>query len=230
MLRQPYHRYEEVARGLSAPATAQLDATQQALRAVLLGAPGADAATAYAYDLFRTPSHRAALDAFVLAEATPETVNAVIGVSADVVRRYAHLFMDVSVFRNRLEMLTWASEYDGDAYGKELCRAALTIGIDYLLWAFGKGDADLDARMVVRRTMVDSFYRGLAHRGNGLTAGVTKEAYKWWATAVRNAEILEKIDPRVSKHAAEELKIALEARDDTLKPEDAPVTLDEILH
>jgi hypothetical protein len=230
MPRPPYHRYEDVAKSLDVPGFVHADPAQQALRDVLLRVPNADAAVGYAYDIFRNPAHRAALDAFVLADATPETVQAVVGVAAEVVKKYAYLFMDLGVFRNRLEMLTWASEYDGDAYGKELCRAALTIGIDYLLWAFGKGDADLDARMVVRRTMVDSFYRGLAHRGNGLTAGVTKEAYKWWATAVRNAEILEKIDPRVSKHAAEELKIALESRDDTLKPEDSPVALHEILH
>lgn len=226
----PTHRYDVVRQGVHTPAATYADLLMQALHNHLSSAPSGNTAVAYAYELFATPAHRAAMDAFVLAAASPETVQAVIGVAADVVRAYAHLFLDVGVFRNRLEMLSWAADYPGDAYGKELCRAALTIGIDYLLWAFGKGDADLDSRMVVRRTMVDSYYRGLAHRGNGLTAGVTREAYKWWSTAVRNAEILERIDPRVSKHAAEELKIALEARDDTVKPDDSPVAVDEILH
>ena len=230
MVAAPSHRFNTVHAALSEAAVTHADPLMQALRDVLLNTPSADADVRYALDLYVAPAHRAAMDSFVLAGAPADLVQSVIGVRAEVLRVYAHLFMDVGVFRNRLEMLSWASDYEGDSYGKELCRAALTIGIDYLLWAFGKGDADLDARMVVRRTMIDSYYRGLAHRGNGLTAGVTKEAYKWWATAVRNAEILERLDPRVSKHAAEELKIALEAKDDTLKPGESPVSIDEILH
>jgi hypothetical protein len=48
--------------------------------------------------------------------------------------------------------------------------------------------------------------------------------------AIRNAELLEKIDPRATRAAYDELRIALEAKDDTLAPSAAPVPLDQVLH
>jgi hypothetical protein len=70
----------------------------------------------------------------------------------------------------------------------------------------------------------------MAHKGNALTSNMAKEAQKWWATAIRNAEILERIDPHTERAAAEELRIALEGRDETLKAEQSPVPVQNILH
>jgi hypothetical protein len=119
--------------------------------------------------------------------------------------------------------------YDGDPYAVELLKTGVMVGSDYLVWMYGGRDA-VDTRTIVRHTMIDSFYRGMSHKGNSLTSRVAKEAQKWWTTAIKNAEILEKMEPQEAKQAYEELRIALEGKDETIPVEKAPVPLDDILH
>ena len=183
-----------------------------------------------AYDLYRDATHRATMDAFVLAGAMPALVEKVLAVKAPVTEAYCFLFMDTTRFRNRLEMLSYASTYAGDAQSRETIRAAVTVGIDYLLWVYGSPDLQVDARQVIRHTMAESYYRGLVHRGNSLTSDIAREAHRWWGTAVKNAELLERIDPRAEKQAFEEIRIQLEKVDDTYTTETAPVDPSEILH
>jgi len=203
--------------------------TEELYKLVTTGACD-DSDVMYARDLYLVKEHRAAMDAFVLSKMPDEQVRDLIGVPISALEMYRQLYMDVSVFRNKLEIITFANEY-GDTYGAEMVRAAVMIGPDYLLWSYGSQDiAALDNRLVVRKTMIDSFFRGLAHRGNALTSGVAREAQKWWGTAIRNAQILEEIDPRATKTAFDELRITLGKRDITHTSDQAPVPVTEILH
>lgn len=183
----------------------------------------------YAWELHKHEEHRPVVDAFLLAKAPAELISKVLGIPQNVIDAYVHLFLDTAALRNRLEVLSYASAYEGSAYARDLVRTAVTVGVEYLLWLQGVAP-ELEPRSIVRRTMTDAFYRGLAHRGNSLSSATTKEANKWWHMAIRNAEILEKMDPRATKSAYEELEIALEGRDETLTPDKAPVSPDQILH
>jgi hypothetical protein len=200
-----------------------------ALYQVITKQPNPDAVAAYAYDLYQDQQHRTILDAFILAEVPPQTTSRVLVIPSDVLQFYTEMFFDISVFRNRLEKISYASNYDGDAWGAELLRTGVMVGAEYLVWTYG-GQETLDTRAVVRHTMIDAFFRGMSHKGNSLTSGVAKEAQKWWATAIKNAEILEKMDPQAAKQAYEELRIALEGADETVPAEKAPVPIDDILH
>jgi len=184
---------------------------------------------AYAWDLFSDDDHRAAMDAFLLGKAPADLISRILDIPVAVVSAYSYLFMDVAALRNRLELLSYAAAYDGPASAKDLIRATVTVGLEYLLWTHGVAP-DLDARTVVRRTMVDAFYRGMAHRGNSLSSNVAKEAHKWWSTAIRNAELLERLDPRATRAAYDELRIALEGHDETLPPDAAPVPVSDLMH
>lgn len=183
-----------------------------------------------AYELFCTPLHRTVMDAFFLSKAPVDLISKVLEMGPAVASTYAHLFMDTSVFENRLQLISYALNYDADEYGKELMRAAVTAGPEYLMWSYGGGIGHIDSHFIVRKTMVDSFFRSLAHKGNSLTSGVAKEAQKWMQTAIRNAEILEKLEPRTTQSAFDELRIALDSRDETTHVDKPPVPLSEILH
>lgn len=183
----------------------------------------------YAWDLFREDEHRAQLDAFLLARAPLDLIARVLGIPLPVLEAYSYLFLDMGALRNRLEVLSYAAAYDGPASAKDLIKTALSIGLEYLLWMHGVAP-DLDPRTVVRRTMVDAFYRGMAHKGNSLATNITKEAHKWWGMAIRNAELLEKLDPKATQDAYESLRIALESKDDTIPANNAPVPVSEMMH
>jgi hypothetical protein len=204
------------------------DVVMASLYMLLTGAP-ATPDVQYAWDLFRVDEHRAQLDAFLLAKAPLDLVSRVLSIPLPVMEAYSHLFLDMSALRNRLEILSYAAAYDGPASAKELIKAAMSIGLEYLHWLHGVSP-EVEPSTVVRRTMVDAFYRGMAHKGNALSTNIAKEAHKWWGMAIRNAELLEKLDPKATQDAYESLRIALESRDDTVPAALAPVPLSEMMH
>lgn len=225
----PRHRFEAVLSLVKTSAPPPEGELEQALFSLIKGTGASTATVEYAYDLYLDIQHRPVLDAFVLADADRPIVSKVLNIPLSVLMAYEYLFFDLKAFRNRLEKISYASSYDGDAYAAELLKTGIMVGGDYLLWTYG-GRENLNTRDVVRHTMIDAFFRGMSHKGNSLTSGVSKEAQKWWATAIKNAEILEKLDPQAAKQAYEELRIALEGVDETIPVEKAPVSLDDILH
>jgi hypothetical protein len=224
----PRHRFEAVL-AASRAGVAPVGELELALYGLMTKTGTTDEWAEYAYDLYLDAHHRAVLDAFILAGAEPGTVAKVLGIPPLALLAYQYLFFDVSTFRNRLEKISYASNYTGDSFAAELLKTGVMVGPDYLLWTYGGADS-VETRDVVRHTMIDAFFRGMSHKGNSLTSGVAKESQKWWATAIRNAEILEKMDPQASKQAYEELRIALEGADDTTPVEKSPVPLEDILH
>jgi hypothetical protein len=231
MHRPPQHRLlavqDAVTNSILPPPS---DLLMQGLYKLLLGKASVSPESEGAYELFLTPRHRTAMDAFFLAKAPIDLIAKVLEMQPSVAAAYGYLFMDTSVFQNRLELISYAMNYDSDEYGKELVRAAVTAGPEYLMWSYGGSVGEVDSHFIVRKTMVDSFFRSMAHKGNALTSGVAKEAQKWMQTAIRNAEILEKLEPRTTQSAFDELRIALDSRDETVHVDKPPVPLSEILH
>jgi len=229
-MRTPSARFDEVKQAVKA-GIPPADPRALALYSHLRKDPAALPEVVEAYDLYRNDTHRVAMDGFILAGATAPLIERVLGVKQPVAEAYMYLFTDVTAFRNKLELLSYATNYGtGDAHGREIIRAAVNVGIDYLLWVYGRPDIQVDARHVIRHTMAEAYYRGMAHRGNSVTSDIAREAHRWWGTAVKNAELLEKIDPRAEKQAFEEIRIQLEKVDDTYTVETAPVDPSDILH
>lgn len=228
-MRKPNARYTNVLAALKQQRRPS-DRFEAELYDVMSSGQSHDSAVRDAYDIYNVIEHRTALDAFCIVDASPQVIQSVLQVPASVVEAYRHLFFDTSAFRNRLERFSYAREYPADLYGKELMRSAVTAGLDYLMWAYGAGDTQVDSRAVIRQTMAEAYYRGMAHRGQSIGSVNAKEAHKWWSTAVRNAELLEKVDPRAEKQALEEIRIALDKYDDTLTATSSPVPVNEILH
>lgn len=224
----PQHRYYAVKN--ASEGQEWNDPLQAALAQLLTTGDCALSDVVYAYDLFLDETHRAVIDAFLLSKMELPQASRALEIPQSALEAYRHLFMDLNAFRNKLELISYSINYEGSDYGKDLVRAAVSIGPDYLLWSFGDKGTEIDTRYIVRRTMMDSFFRSMAHKGNSLTSGVAKESKGWMAAAVKNAELLEKLDPRTAKNAVDELRIALESRDDTVPAEQAPVPLNEILH
>lgn len=228
-MRDPSHRYRAVQKALTARNVPD-GILEEELYKHLKDKTGAQCTAGDALEIYQEEEHRAVLEAFLLAGAGPELIEKVLSVPTAVTAAYKHLFFDQSVFKNRLETLGYAADFEGSTHAREVLKAALTVGMDYLLWVYGRAEVQVDARDVIRHTMAEAYYRGMAHRGNSITSGVSKEAHRWWATAVRNAELLEKIDPRAERQAFEEIRIQLEKYDDTYSPESAPVDPSEIMH
>jgi hypothetical protein len=229
MRQRPDHRYREVLSAVQA-GTIPVEPRMAALYAIYDNAPCSDELVQYAFDLHEEEEHRAILDAFLLTRCPLTEIMAVLEIDILVIETYMFLYMDVSVFRNKLEIISFAAHYESSCYGKELVKTAVQVGPEYLHWAYGRLSDTVDPRAIIRRTMQDSYFRGMAHKGNGLTTGVAKEAHKWWATAIKNAELTERMNPSTAKQALDELRIALGQRDETIAADEFEVPLSDILH
>jgi hypothetical protein len=226
----PRHRFALITEAVEQDLPASDDPGEAALHELLRSGTCPNTEVGYAYELFRIENHRAAVDAFLLAKVDLQTIAATLEIPAPVLEAYRHLFLDTDVFRNRLELTSFASSYEGSAYAAELVRTAVVTGLDYLLWAFGKPSKDIDNRVVVRRTMVDAYFRGMAHRGNPVTSPTAREALRWWDTAVGNAQTLEKLDPQAARSTFDELRLVLDKKDETISADASPVPLQDIIH
>jgi hypothetical protein len=230
-LRSPGHRYALVKEALAGTQPRPDDYRMRQLLEILEGSATETPTIRYAFDLFKDAEHRTVLDAFMLARCPTSLISTALEIPVEVIDAYAHLFMDMSVFRNKLEVLSYAKDYPGGPYAREMTRTAVTVGYEYLLWTYGNPTEDVvDSRYIVRKTMIDAFFRGQAHKGNALTSAMAKEAKAWTGMAVANAALIEKIDPRTAKAAVNELRIAIEGKDSTLTPDTAPVPVEDILH
>lgn len=227
---RPDHRFQAVMAALNEGGTALADPLSAELLSLLDNSGPASDAVQYANDLYVDEEHRAIIDAFLLTRCSLAEVAALLSIDAQVLQTYGHLFMDMTVFRNRLEIISFAARYDGTPYGKELVKTAVMVGVEYLRWTYGDLKQEFDPRDIIRRTMVDSYFRGMAHKGNALTTNVAKEAHKWWQTAVKNAELSERLNPSTGRQAIEELRIALTKKDETVSADKFVVPASEILH
>lgn len=232
---EPRHRYLEVRNAwrtkVSLSPLLQNDVYATEYLKLLTNDPTAPASETvqHAADLFSDERHRGILDAFLLAGATLKEAASALDVPEAVVDVYQYLFFDTTVFRNKLERMSYSSSYEGDPWASEYVRSGVVVGVSYLMWSFGGGN-DVSTRDAVRNAMTDAFFKSRAHRGNTLTSGVSKEAHKWLSTATKNAELLEKLDPQTQQQAHEALRIALESKDETIPVEQSPVPTTDILH
>jgi hypothetical protein len=223
MGRDPDFRYYEARAGQPS------DDLTKALMDVLADAPHVDLRVQYAYDLYRVLDHRAAMDAFSLARADHASIVEALEVPVDVITAYQHLFFDVRVFRNKLERITYAQQYPAEEH-RGLMESALEAGVDYLRWAYNAPLPTLSPRTIVRKAMVDTYFRSMAHRGNHISSDTSKQALKWFSTAVKNASIMEEVEPATQQRAVEQLKIALAKDNSVLPAENGAVTPGSVLH
>jgi len=154
---------------------------------------------AYAAEVYGRESEREILQAWLLAGATDDQVFESLGVPCQVTQAYRELFFDVTAFRDRLDMLSWVSDYTkvhgGSPYGTRLLQTAMTRGVDTLRWLFGPNNADVDPNMVLQHAMSDAYYRGKSNRDYALHSKEAGMAHNFMNTAVKIAGQLSKEKP-----------------------------------
>ena len=229
MLCRPDHRSRTVRETLQYPEPASFDRPMQQFRLALLDAPNVESDVRDAYDLHEHMTHRGILDAFLLIKTPLDEIALVFEIRSEVLAIYQHLFMDITAFRNKLELRSYALEYPGTDYTKEIVRTAMIAGTDYLLWTYGGGKGPMP-QAVIHQVMTDAYYRGMSHRGNAASSTTAKEALRWWSQAVHNAETLEKFNPSNKESAVTDLSIALASRDETMHIDDKQIIRENILH
>lgn len=220
---KPDHRYRAVDHASEAPAHPIERALWELLHRI-----GTDLSVARAGEIYFDVGQREVLQGWIVAGATDAQVETIARVPTAVTAAFRHLFFDVAIFRDDLELLSWVNSYEkngGTPFGGELLRNAIMHGVDYLRWTFGRGEMDLDPNTVIKRAMTDAYFRGRMNRGHALSSKEAAAAHGFLKTAASLATQLGKTGaPNVN-----DIIIKLKHRDMTEKVEDVAVK-EQILH
>lgn len=191
--------------------------------------PVKDPNVSWALEIFSTPFEREIFQAWLLARATEDDIEKWLRVPPEVTRVYTHLFFNVDIFRDELDLLSWVQEFEeerrGSAYGVKLLRDAVQSGMEKLCWIFGRNDYVVDPDRVKQRAMTDLYLRSLAGRGHGVTSREAAAALAHSNAALKAAQLVE----QTSAPDAQAFLLKLRYREMT-EPVTKTAETNEILH
>jgi hypothetical protein len=185
----------------------------------------------YAVKKFIDPYQRAVMDALCLGRASIEDIHEATEIPHAVITAYQEYIFDQDVFDDGLDRVAWVrAQQDYIAQDElQLLQCVLTVGVKYLTWLL-TGRGKFSPAQVLRHSMNDAMFRGMAHRGAPVNSDVAKEAHQWIRTAERLAKTLHAIDPEDQQEAEKQLRIALSYDDTTGNEETTGIAPDKILH
>jgi hypothetical protein len=229
-VKNPFHIVDEATRDIEGEATAKRDKAKELVAVMRDDIQDTD--LNYAWDLYKDAYIRTIVNSLFLSNTPFEVMARTTEIPAKVLSLYGEYIFDLSVFRNRLERISFVNtycQYVTDDEGQFL-RAAITCGSDYVVWLIN-GDPRHPPKEVLNVVMMDGFFRSQAHRGAPLTSELAKQARGWLQDAHRAAVNLQKLDPKDDEDALRELHMTLAYQDDTTNEEhlEAPRP-EDILH
>ena len=183
----PHHRVvaaqKRVAAAQKAVTSGKEDPLVRALEQALCGKWGeVPAEVTYAYRLYSSDYRRTVMEAFLLAGDSGETLATVLEIPQKVVEVYRYLFVDMSVFWDRLDIKVFVYEYPEEPLGgwaKHLITGAHEHGLEFMKASFADGAYAVDHAVAIREAIVQSYVNmklGSRHGGNLQKA---KDARAW---------------------------------------------------
>jgi hypothetical protein len=190
--RSPDHRAIAVSKAREQPEHALEKALWRLRRGM-----DSDDAVARAVELSESRA-RDCLHGWLLATPKDDEISRRTRVPIDVILAYRHLFFDVAVFRDHLDLVDWARAA-GEApnatpESTQYVRWAIMYGVEAVAYMSGL-PVSIDPGMVQSQAMTDGHFRALMGREAGLDSATAREALKHQQMAVAQAAILAKRSP-----------------------------------
>ena len=191
--------------------------------------PVEDPSISWALEIFSVPFEREIFQAWLLSRASETDIERWLRIPPEVTRVYAHLYFNVEIFRDELDLLSWVQEFEaekrGSAYGIQLLRDAVQSGMEKLCWVFGRNDYVVDPDRVKHRAMTDLYLRSLAGRGHSATSKEAAAALAHSNAALKAAQLV----GQTTAPDAQAFLLKLMYRDET-EPVTKAAQNNEILH
>ena len=235
MLPVPNHRWRRVVAAVAAK-TPPADPFLLSVYNVITGTTKDDTIS-YALDLINEPQDRDSIVAFLLGGATYEGVATTLWIeSVATVEIFAQLYMDSSVFRNKLEHLRYCEYYlesicpEDDERNQALIRQGISHGPKSLeLWFKRAGDVvHVSKEDITNAVLQMAFTNALAAKDVSVISPIAKESHRWVKTALDAITARDEHD----RDTSDELDaiLAIEKHLAAKSPEAAGIVPEEIMH
>ena len=185
----------------------------------------------YAIDVYEDPYKSEVLEAFFLARTTDREVEQILRVPANVCSYYRYLFFDLNSFKDELDVEAYVQTYEESEFGKDIKVCAVTLGLDYLKYRFGRGEHSDVSLLTALKNMIETGYvLSKATRLNPLDSDSAREARQWMMAAIKGMDSYAKIKPMIQENANDFL-IVLQTIDRTTNEDKNPtIQKNEIIH
>lgn len=227
MMRPPDYRAVALAQGAT-PA----GPLEEGLVAHLEGKEAPEAVV-YANEIYEDPYKSEVLEAFLLAEATPDLISDVLRIPAAVTQTYTELFFNRSVFRDELDVESYVQTYPDTTketkWGREVKVAALTLGVDYLVYRFAHKETSIDLAGALKNMITTSYMLTKASKLNPLDSTSAREARQWVGVAVKALEAYVRVKP-ATENTDNEFTIALANITRATNEAKSGISKDDIVH
>jgi hypothetical protein len=181
-LEAPDHRIKALeAEDLRKPSRSK-DPVERSVADGLRDVPTTPDEVRYALSVYRDPWQKEVLETFLLAAASAEIVEDVLGIPQSVYNVYAAVFFQIDVFRNRLDVESYALNYPkthDNGFGQELKLKGVTMGLHYICAMFGRGSYKLPHQEVMEDMVSQAFMFAKISYNTPRTSQSAKEARQW---------------------------------------------------
>lgn len=195
-----------------------------------------DETVQYALEKIAEPKDRDAIVAYILSGATNEMIaNSLWIRSTEVVDVFSKLYMDITVFRDKLEHLRYCEYYLEDrCEDDERNQALIQQGISHgpkaleLWWKRAKDEVNIDRDDIADAVLRMAFTNAMAAKDVSVTHPIAKEAHRWVKTALDAIQVRDADRDDLGEDL--DAMLAIEKHLSTKTPEEANVPLDQIMH
>lgn len=224
-VRNPDQCYRTVVAATEAPEHVY----EKALWNALNSRPVRDERVEWALEIYAAQFEREVFQAWLIARATEENIEKWLRIPIEVTKVYCHLFFNIHIFRDELDLLSWVQEFEteqrGSPYGANLLRDAVQGGIEKLCWIFGRNEYTANPDRVKQQAMTNLYLRSLSGRGCSVTSKEATAALAHSNAALKAAQLV----GQTSAPDSQAFLLKLKHREMTEPITDTPQE-DEILH
>lgn len=183
-MKNPAHRYEQIAETKTAPK----EPKEKALYNLLKGKPCNLPSVVSAWDIYNHEYKREVLEAGLLSGMSAEEIEQLLNVPSEVTNIYCYFFFDVSVFANVLDKTDYAYTYTKSQFGAELKKFAVDVGKECLKIRLGGNEQKLPANYIVNSIRSTAFLLANLVRTNKLNNSTANLALRWATIALKAAD------------------------------------------
>lgn len=184
--------------------------------------------------LYHVPYERDVIIAFFLSGATLDQIRYGLGISVDVLRPFATLFIDMKTFRNKIEWRLYAKYYADNCCipdVKKQLEVGLSHGPHILMhhWTMGSDVLEIPEREILSRWTMTAYSKAMIARDASINSAAAKEAFKWGAMAVKSVMELRNMRTEASDTNLDAV-LAIKKRRDVLEPKELGISIADIAH
>lgn len=207
-----------------------LDPIEAAFAAFLNDEPGASEAVRTAYELYDTPA-RHVLNALLLVRTDPVRIQADLGLDAEALAAYQHLFFDTKIFRNVFAAHAYMNQLQPDNTEEfQAYQFARSHGGEALLARYRLGEpGPIDEEQLAARALSELSTRMTEHRAHSLTSAAARESLRMAQAVLNGATSMRGLRPPKSNTVEHAFELALIEQTHSSSVSSSPVPPEELI-